>query len=137
MTYRFLPHTADICIEIESQSLEDLFQEATVIVRTLLGGDTAAEPAEARSLSISRPAPDELLLAYVRELITWFQLDTFVPASLELVRCTTTELVGSVTGEPFDNHRHEPQPEVKAITRHALTVEPRASGWRAVMVLDL
>jgi SHS2 domain-containing protein len=42
-----------------------------------------------------------------------------------------------MSGERFDDTRHEPQPEVKAVTRHQLRVEETARGWTAVMVLDL
>lgn len=137
MTHRFLPHTADICVELEAGSLEGLFHEATTVVRGLLAGATDVGCAVERDVSVASSGADELLHHYVRELLTIFQVDTFVPAQLEVHHLTPTELKGTVAGEAFDERRHEPQPEVKAVTRHELRVEPVESGWRGMLVFDM
>jgi SHS2 domain-containing protein len=46
-------------------------------------------------------------------------------------------LSGSVRGEPFDPARHEAQPEVKAVTRHELSVRPLGKQWVAEVVFDV
>lgn len=137
VAYRFLPHTADLIVEIEAPTLEGLFVEATSASRSLLAGDTPVAGAERRKISLSAPSAEELILQFVRELFTEFQLDTFVPAALEQLSITETGASVLLSGERFDPARHEPQPEVKAVTRHQLVVEETANGWRAVMVLDL
>lgn len=137
MTHRFLPHTADILVELEASTLSGLFHEATEVVRGLLAGDAAVDRVEVRHISVAASGADELLHHYVRELLTVFQVDTFVPAGLEVQALTSTELRGIVSGETFDSRKHEPQPEVKAVTRHQLRVEQTGSIWRGTMVLDM
>jgi len=137
VAYRFLPHTADLIVELEAPTLEGLFVEATSVSRNLLAGDTPVAGVERRQISLSACGAEELILQFVRELLTGFQLDTFVPAALEQLSLTKTGATALVSGEGFDPTKHEPQPEVKAVTRHQLLVEETATGWRAVMVLDL
>jgi SHS2 domain-containing protein len=137
VAYRFLPHTADLIVELEAPTLEGLFVEATSVSRSLLAGDTPVAGVEQRQISLSAPSAEELILRFVREIFTEFQLDTFVPAALEQLSITETGASVLLSGERFDPARHEPQPEVKAVTRHQLVVEETANGWRAVMVLDL
>jgi len=137
VAHRFLPHTADLIVELEAPTLADLFAEATSVSRILLAGDSPVASAERRRISVSAPTADELILKFVRELLTEFQLNTFVPAALEQLSLTKTQVNAFVSGECFDPTRHDPQPEVKAVTRHQLLVEETAQGWRAVMVLDL
>ncbi len=137
MTHRFLPHTADIFVELEAGSLSGLFHEATDVIRCLLAGDTAVDRVAVRRISVTASGADELLHHYVRELLAVFQVDTFVPAQLEVHELTHTELRGTVSGETFDGRKHEPQPEVKAVTRHQLKVEQTESIWRGTMVLDM
>jgi SHS2 domain-containing protein len=137
VTHRFLPHTADLIVELHAATLAGLFVEATSVCRILLAGDSPVTTAEKRSISLSGPTPEELILHFVRELLTQFQLDTFVPAGLEHLSVSTTGVEAVMSGERFDDTRHEPQPEVKAVTRHQLRVEETARGWTAVMVLDL
>lgn len=137
MTYRFLPHTADVLVELESDTLAGLFDEATCVVHRLLAGSSTIARREQHTLSLTAAAPDELLHHYVRELLTLFQVKTFVPADIVLHEFHPTGLTGTVYGEKFDERKHHPQPEVKAVTRHLLAIEQIDSGWRGSMVLDL
>lgn len=124
-------------MELEAGTFSGLFHEATEVIRSLLAGDGAVDRVEVRDISVTASAADELLHHYVRELLIVFQIDTFVPAQLEVHELTSTELRGTLSGENFDNQRHEPQPEVKAVTRHQLRVEQAESLWRGTLVLDM
>jgi SHS2 domain-containing protein len=73
----------------------------------------------------------------ISELLAQFQVDTFVPVNLVVDQLSPSRILATVRGEPFDDGRHEPQPEIKAATRHNLSVEETESGWCAVVVLDL
>jgi len=137
MTHRFLPHTADVLVELEAATLGSLLQEATDVTRRLLVGRTAVTTSQATAIRLTASGPDELLHHYVRELLAEFQLHGFVPARLDAREVNPTRLDGLVFGEQFDEKKHETQPEVKAVTRHELRVEKTASGWWATMVLDL
>jgi len=137
MTYRFLPHTADVIVQIEAASLANVFRDAMAVVRLLVAGDTTVTTAQSHAVSLTAQAADELLLRFIRELLTQFQLDTFVPGELEIRELDPMRFEGAVMGEPFDDAKHDAQPEVKAVTRHGLSVEETSAGWRAVLVLDL
>jgi len=137
VTYRFLPHTADILLELTAPDLAGLFADATSVVRVLLVGNSPVEPLESRSVTVRAEGADELLLQFMSELFTEFQLSTFVPTKLEIHEVASCELRGLLRGELFDDARHEPQPEVKAVTRHRLEVVRSDSGWRATVLLDM
>ncbi len=137
MTHRFLPHTADVLVELEAATLGELLEEATEVTRGLLVGSTPVTSTHGTVVRLTATGADELLHHYVRELLAEFQLHGFVPARLEVREVSPTRLNGLVYGEHFDEKKHETQPEVKAVTRHELRVEQTASGWWATMVLDL
>ncbi len=137
VTHRFLPHTADLIVELQARTLTDLFREAVSVSRILMVGDTQVAGKEQRQISLLASSPEELILQVMRELLAEFQMDTFVPAALEKLSLSKAGADVLVSGERFDPTRHEPQPEVKAVTRHQLLVEETANGWRAVLVLDL
>jgi SHS2 domain-containing protein len=124
-------------VELNCETFTGLFEDATDMVRHLLAGDSTVATTTQYRLSLSATGPDELLHHYVRELLVIFQVNTFVPTRLELDRLHSMGLVGRVYGEDFDALKHEPQPEVKAVTRHGLRVERIESGWKATMVLDM
>lgn len=141
MTYRFVPHTADIRATIEAPTLRALLEDLVQVLRELTAGDRPVEPRAARVIAVQAPDPPELLLALSREILDAFQLDGFVPARLEIDALTqppeAPSLRGRVMGERFDPARHETQPEIKAVTRHGLVAEPAPRGWRAELLFDV
>ena len=141
MTYRFLPHTADIRASIEAPTLRAVLEDLVQVLRELTAGDRPVQARTGRLIAIQAPDPAELLLALSREILDAYQLDGFVPARLEIDTLAQPpgplSLRGRVMGEPFDPARHETQPEIKATTRHGLVVERNAQGWRAELLFDV
>lgn len=141
MTYRFLPHTADVLVCIEAPTFRGLLEDLVQVLRELVAGDRPVQPRAARVIALQASDPPELLLALSREILDAFQLEAFVPARLELdVLAQPPEppsLRGRVIGERFDPSRHETQPEIKATTRHGLVAERTAQGWRAELLFDV
>ena len=137
MTYRFLPHTADIKVAFETDTLEALLVEATEVMRGLLAGTSPVEPREERLVELECSDATELFLAYLKELLYLFAAHGFLVAAVEIDRVDQTQLVARVRGEGLDAKRHEHQPEVKAVTRHDLAVERRGDSWYAEVVFDV
>lgn len=143
MTYRLLPHTADLRVALEAPSFEALLQDVVALVRELAVGSSSVEPRASRDLALERDTPAELLFAFARETLAAFQVDGWVPARFDLARlalppqATRAALAGTWWGEPFDPGRHQVQPEIKALTRHGLAVESTPAGWRAELLFDV
>lgn len=137
MTYRFLPHTADIKVAFEAQTLEELLTDGATVLRGLLAGESSVEAQEERAVSITGTDAVETFLGFLRELLYQFSADGFLPATFAVDHAAETEIRGRAAGERFDPARHETQPEVKAVTRHHLKVERRGNGWCAEVVFDV
>jgi len=137
VTHRFLPHTADIKVAFETDTLEALFVEATEVMRGLLAGTSPVELREERLLELECPDIAELFLAYLKELVYQFAAHGFLVARVEIDRVDQTTLRARAFGEALDPERHEHQPEVKAVTRHHLVVEQRDRLWFAEVVFDV
>jgi SHS2 domain-containing protein len=137
VTYRFLPHTADIKVAIEAASFEELLADATVVVRGLLAGEGSVEPREEHRVTATGADASDVFLRYLQELLYLFDTEGFLPAVADTDRFTGDEAVVRVAGEPYDPARHEHQPEVKAVTRHGLRVERRADTWYTEVVFDV
>lgn len=137
MTYRYLPHTSDIRVAITGSDMAEVFTEATRLVRELLVGQSPVRAEQARSIDVGAEEPAELLLRFFRECLYLFAVERFVPAALDLAHLSERAICGTIHGESFDPVRHDTQPEVKAVTRHHLSLTCRSNGWRAEVVFDL
>jgi SHS2 domain-containing protein len=137
MTYRYLPHTADIKVAIEAPTLEALFGDAVTVVRHLLVGRSPVAPLRAVALNLEAQDVTELFLLLLRELLFQYGTSGFLPADLILERLDSRCLTGTVQGEHLDHARHQQEPEVKAVTRHELVVRKTDAGWYAEVLFDV
>ena len=137
MTYRFLPHTADIRVAFRAADLAGLLQDAVDVSRTLFVGESAVEDRERRRVAIDASDAEELLLAFLRELLFAYETTGFLPLALVVRSLSPSRLRGELGGEPLDPARHEPEPEVKAVTRHEFSVRETARGWEAEVLFDM
>lgn len=137
MTYRYLPHTADIKVAIEAPTFEAALLDALTLTRQLLVGTSPVESGEQHLVRLEMLDREELLLAFFRDLLYRYETTGFLPADLVVTRLDTGCLEGRLLGEPFDSTRHAPEPEVKAVTRHGLVVREIENGWYAEVVFDV
>lgn len=137
MTYRFLPHTADIRVAFHAADLAGLLQDAVEVSRKLFVGESAVEDRERRQVAIDGGGAEELLLAFLRELLFAYETAGFLPCALTVRSLSPGRLRGELGGERLDPARHEAEPEVKAVTRHEFAVRETERGWEAEVLFDV
>ena len=84
MPHHYLPHTADIRVEIRASTLDELLAEAVAVVRELVGGDSPVAEQEARPVTIDAGEAAGLMQRLVRELLDGYNTHGFIPARLEV-----------------------------------------------------
>jgi SHS2 domain-containing protein len=137
MTYRFLSHTADVKVAIAVPSFEQLVAEGLQILQVLLAGERTVKPRIEHEIQVQGTDAADVWFRFLQEVLYRHATEAFVPANFLPDVITETSIAGTVTGEPFDPERHEPQPEVKAVTRHGLIVKRRGTGWYAEVLFDV
>ena len=135
--YEFFDHTADIGIRARGATLAELFEQLARGLTALIAEDSVLQPREARAIRLSADDAESLLLAWLQELLFWFSTDRFLPVDYALEEVTPTSLRGTVRGERFDPVRHVQGREVKAITRHRLSVRREDSAWTGEVIVDI
>ncbi len=136
--YEIVEHTADVGIRATGRSLEELFAHMAQGMFSLI-----VEPEGIRSrqtVSVSARAQDqqELLLAWLRELLYLFDTRHFIGSSFQVEELTPTRIQAAVGGEKLDPARHTVLKEVKAVTYHEFSMEKRPDGgWVAQVIFDI
>jgi SHS2 domain-containing protein len=135
--YEFFEHTADIGIRASGTTLEELFVHMARGLVELIAEDSVIQPQDLRMIQLEASAADELLFAWLRELLFLFSTERFLPSRYAFDAATPTMLRGRVLGSTFDPSRHVQGREVKAITRHRLSVSQQDGLWRAEVIVDI
>ena len=160
MSWRHVAHTADVGIEVEARTREELFAEAAEALTALLvaapdDGDADADADDGAATAAGGAAGDAdavapvevpvrvppgddaaMLRDWLAEVLVVFEVDGVVGREFP-VAIGPDGLTGAVRGTRFDPARHSRGLEVKAVTYHGLRVEAVPGGWCAAVLLDV
>ena len=137
MAFEYLPHTADIKIQAEAETLPEAFSEAARAVTHIMT-EEEIRCESAFAVSLEAESVEALFFEFLSEII--LLLDTeglFVcRADLEVTQKSGVwTLSGKVLGDKAKHYvRHG---DVKAPTYHDLFVEERTGSWRVRATLDI
>lgn len=133
----FLPHTADVRLKIEADSLEELFAGALQGMGNLLregscrGGFTGKLSQE---LSVSSTDLAGLLIDFLSQALLLSQEQKAVFCRLAVDHLDDTSLRGRLQGRYVDGFDED----IKAVTYHQAQVRRQAGGtWETVVVFDI
>jgi SHS2 domain-containing protein len=130
VSYRWVDHTAEVELEIESDSERGVLEEALCALAELLGIDRAAD--ELRSVAVHAADRPALLAAWIEELAFLAESEGFVATRVHEMNLTANDVLATVAGV-ID----EPPPLVKAVTYHRLSFESSDGRYLARVVLDV
>ena len=133
--FRLLEHTADVGIEARAATLEDLLGQAALGIYHLLGLPAGGDGGrEVRKLALSAGDREELLVAWLNEIVYLVQTEGFVAGEFHLDLSAPAKLQARLAGVLSTD---QPEREIKAVTYHGLKVSKESSGWLARVFLDL
>jgi SHS2 domain-containing protein len=130
---------ADCALEIEGQSLDDLFETAARAVAELMVDPATIAPSLTREIALAAPSLELLLFDFVAELIFLkdSELIVLTDVSARVQASTPCRLEVRAAGGRIDRPRTLLRADPKAPTLHDLGVEPAGEGWRARLVIDI
>jgi protein archease len=129
--FRWVEHTAELGLEIEAASREDVFREALAAFAELVGAGDG--PPLVREVEVEAEEPGLLLVEWLSELLYLADAEQLVPE-----RVASLELADGRLRATVEGRRGEPRQLLKAVTLHRLEFrESDTVGWRAQVVLDV
>lgn len=135
--YESLPHTADIAFRVRGGDIEELFSNAGNALIDIICDPGAVADVDTRSIEVTGNDREELLVAWLEEILFAFESEGFVPCRVEVVELSQVRAVGHLHGEDFDPDTHPVRQVVKAVTYHNLRITESGDGCEVTVVLDV
>ena len=130
----FEEHLGEVQVRIEAESLADLFAEAGRALSELLLDTAPVDgPRQVEEVVIHAPDREALLVEWLNELLFRSETRHCAFTALDVTRVSDRELQARIGGVKVKH----PRVAVKAATMHALRIEERPGGLRAIVVLDV
>ena len=130
-------HTADVGLRVWGPDLASLFEQAANgFIGLMLDPARVAQESE-RALAADGEGPEELLVAWLEEILFAFEAKGFAPALARVESLRDGRVEGRLSGEAFNPERHEVRNVVKAVTYHDLEVRRTPGGYEVTIIFDL
>jgi len=127
-------HTSEIELDMRAGSLGDLLAEAgRALAEVQLTGADCVAGGPARSIHVSSPDREALLVDWLNELIFLADIDRWVAMDFSIDLANDTEVRARASGVTLE----WALTRVKAATFHGLRVENVAGGLEARIILDV
>jgi len=141
MGYREIDHTADVGLEIQARTLNDLFIDAALGMFHLMLRDEEVIPDHRMHHSfpirISADNLDELFHDWLAELLSLSEAHHFYFTQFHLSHVDENSLEGKALGSKITDQNQMLLTPIKAVTYHKLSVEKTSRGYKAQVIFDV
>jgi SHS2 domain-containing protein len=129
-------HGADIGIRGFGQTIAEAFENTAIALYSVMVNVHAVEPNEKRTIVVSAPDQELLLVEWLNALLSLSDIEHMVFSKFK-VKMEGTSLTGTAWGEKLDQERHEPNVEIKGATYYMLKVAKADGRFVAQCVVDV
>ena len=138
MKFEYLPHTADVRMRVEAETMPLLFQAGLRGMSHILkegSCDGNQKKDIKRSITIAAPDVTCLLIDFLSEVLTLCYTDKSIFCEIHYgdfsEKLISVEISGAEVFDGFDE-------EIKAVTYHEANVYRNAEGlWESIIVFDI
>jgi len=133
--------TADMGLEIEADSLSELFVAAAEGMFTIiLGTAYVSEASISSEYDLRADSAEQLLVDWLSELLYHFDVKKLVPVTYRIVvgkKDNQIVLKGAVGFRKFEAGRGIAEHEIKAVTYHKLKIQEKEGHFYCPVVFDI
>lgn len=139
MPYRFLPHTADIRMEVTEKTLMDLFFDAFAGMMSILEPkgfekELEAKPEFSHKVEISAVDKTALLVDFLNEILGLSYTDKAIYTNLCFKEFDENHLFAEISGYKVAHFAED----IKGVTYHEADLKQNEKGeWETTIILDI
>lgn len=134
--YKLLPHTADMRLYVEADTLSELFKGALNGMCDILKKDASSLKIETKSKNIEINSLDitSVLIDFLSEVLQYIQEERSIYCRVKILSLSKTNLKAEIFGRKTENFDRD----IKAVTYHEAEVKKNEKGnWEVTIVFDV
>ncbi len=139
--YKFIDHTADIAVDVEADSLAELFTASANAWRESITDDKSLIVNREKSLHLMEDTLEVLLVSFLSELNYLFQNNNWLMDSIrssEVYKENNQWVLNAmITGNNFDREKINLKTEIKAVTYHQMNIKNVNEKYVTRIIFDI
>jgi SHS2 domain-containing protein len=136
-SFREIEHTADLAVEMTGATFPALLAVSGEALFSLIADPENIEMRDEIPVSATGDGPEELLHAWLCEVLARFNIDGFIGKNCAIDQITADRVDGRIRGEKLDLTRHGFRTEIKGVTYHDFRVWQQDGLWHARIIFDV
>lgn len=137
VNYKILDHTADLCIRVYGDSLENLLINAGKAMMDLITNREIVRNSKEITINIHAETEEELLVKWLQEILYIHEVKKMVFKNFKVQLKNKRLATCKAYGEIIDKERHELYSEIKAVTYHNLKITHSKDKFRVDIIFDI
>ena len=134
--FEIVNHTADVGIRAYGADMNEAFANAAKGLFSLITELDDVEEVVHRDTELTAPDQESLLVAWLNELIYFFDTENILFKRFDIARLNNTHLKARSYGHKVDSSKHKLKTGVKAATYHMLKIE-KSNGCKVQVLFDI
>lgn len=135
--YEQFPHTADIGVHVYGGTLKELFGNAAFSMFDIIADLEGLKETASIDVNLSAPNADELLVAWLDELLYNFYTKSIIFSRFEIEGLSDTAIKAKAFGRPVVANRNRLKTEIKAVTYSGLAIKKSKEGYQVDIIFDV
>lgn len=136
MSFKFLPHTADIKIQVQAKTLNSGFKDSAIALKKTIIEDNIKEK-QTKKIKIKAQDIKSLLYGFLEEFLYLLDAENFLLSNIKNIKINKDkfELTATIKGDKASNYDFTN--DVKAITYSDMQIQKNSKGYKLQFVLDV
>lgn len=137
---KFVDHIADIAVDLEADSLEELFKAASEAYKISVTDFDCHNLSDFMEIEITGNSKEELLVNFLNEINFFLTTKEWLCCSIESIKIisdeNSLELSAELSGVKL-NSEIELKQEIKSVTYHQMMIEEKNKFYTTRIVFDI
>jgi SHS2 domain-containing protein len=139
--FNFIDHTADIAVEVEGDTIADLFIASASAWQESVVEKNKINFFIRKEIFIEGMSYEDLLVSFLDELNFLLLTKKWVSGNINEIEIKKTEdrfyLKAEIAGENIDENKHQIKVEIKAVTYHQMEIKKIKNKYSTRIVFDI
>jgi SHS2 domain-containing protein len=138
--FKFIDHTADIAVDLEADSLEELFTAAAETFKLSVTDFECSETSDSIEVELAGTSKEELLVAFLNEINFYLTAKKWLCCSIGSIKIFNDENEWELSAELNGikvNSEIDLKKEIKSVTYHQMEIVEKNNIYTTRVVFDI
>jgi SHS2 domain-containing protein len=137
--FEFFDHTSDVGIRAFGQNINEAFENAGLAVFEIMTDTSHVDPKINKDIEVEGFDLENLLYRWIEALLFYYDTELLLFSRFSVnIDLKNIKLSAKVSGEKFDENKHERRTLVKAMTYNEMEIKQNTDGsYTITFVVDI